>query len=40
MLPVHTSQVLNYLKLSNLKLGFVINFGERSLRWERIANLY
>lgn len=40
MLPVHTSQVLNYLKLSNLKLGFVINFSERSLRWERIANLY
>ena len=40
ILPVYASQVLNYLKLSNLKLGFVINFGERSLCWERIANLY
>lgn len=38
--PVYASQVLNYLKLSNLKLGFVINFGERSLCWERIVNLY
>lgn len=38
--PVYASQVLNYLNLSNLKLGFVINFGERSLCWERIANLY
>jgi GxxExxY protein len=40
ILPVHASQVLNYLKLANLKLGYVVNFGERSLRWERIANLY
>lgn len=40
ILPVHESQILNYLKLSGLKLGFVVNFGQPSLHWHRMANLY
>ena len=40
ILPIHKQQVFNYLKLAKLKLGFVINFGNTSLRWERIPNLY
>ena len=27
ILPVHTAQILSYLKLSNKKLGFLINFN-------------
>jgi GxxExxY protein len=30
--PVHFSQVLTYLKLSNLKLGLIINFKTKVLR--------
>jgi len=40
ILPVHNKQVFNYLRLANLNLGFVINFGNVSLAWERIPNLY
>lgn len=40
ILPIHKVQLLNYLKLSQFKLGFVINFGSTSLEWERIPNLY
>ena len=28
LLPVHTAQVLTYLKLGNFKLGLLINFNE------------
>ena len=31
----HESQLLNYLKATNLKLGFLINFGEKSLKYKR-----
>ncbi len=27
--PVHSAQLLTYLKLSNLKLGLLVNFGEK-----------
>lgn len=27
LLPVHKKQVLTYLKLSNLRLGLLVNFG-------------
>jgi GxxExxY protein len=37
LLSVHRAQVLTYLKASGLKLGLLINFGERSLKFERIA---
>lgn len=30
--PVHYSQLLTYLKLSNLKLGLLINFNTKLLR--------
>ena len=28
---VHTAQVLTYLRLTNLKLGLVLNFGQERL---------
>ena len=30
--PIHTAQVLTYLKLSNKKLGLLINFNEIDLK--------
>lgn len=38
--PVHSKQVLTYLRLSGLKLGLLINFGEPLLKdgFHRIAN--
>jgi len=30
--PIHTAQVLTYLKLSNKKLGLLINFNETDLK--------
>ena len=37
VLAVHKAQVLTYLRLTNLKLGLVINFGQRRLKdgWSR-----
>jgi len=32
LLPVHTAQVLSYLKLSGLKLGLLLNFNVPHLR--------
>lgn len=34
-----TKQTLNYLKATNKKLGILINFGEKSLKYKRIINL-
>jgi len=31
------AQTLNYLKASGLKLGIIVNFGERSLTYKRIV---
>jgi GxxExxY protein len=31
LVPIHTAQVLTYLKLTGLKTGFLINFNERKL---------
>jgi len=28
----HEAQVINYLKATNMKLGILINFGEKSLK--------
>ncbi len=38
--PVHKAQVLTYLRLTKLKLGLLLNFGQKLLRdgIERIAN--
>lgn len=40
VLPVHETQLLNYLKLSNLKLGLLINFNVPILKngIKRIVN--
>ena len=34
------AQVINYLKASNLQRGLLINFGEKSLKYERIVLNY
>jgi GxxExxY protein len=31
----HDSQILNYLKATGLKVGYVVNFGEQSLKYKR-----
>lgn len=33
----HVKQTLNYLAVSKLKLGLLINFGEDSLKYKRIV---
>lgn len=40
VLAVHKAQVLTYLRLTNLKLGLVINFGQTRLidGWNRVVN--
>ena len=39
MLAVHKAQLLTYLRLTNLKLGVVINFGQQRLidGWCRVV---
>lgn len=34
----HKAQVINYLAASKKKVGLLINFGESSLKWERISD--
>ena len=38
--PIFASQVLTYLRLTNLKLGIVVNFGREKVKdgWVRVAN--
>lgn len=40
ILAIHKAQILTYLRLTNLKLGLIINFGQERLidGWSRIAN--
>lgn len=40
LLPVHYKQLLTYLKLTNLKLGLLINFNEALIKngIKRVAN--
>ncbi|MBL9143757.1 MAG: GxxExxY protein [Verrucomicrobiaceae bacterium] len=40
LLPVHSKQLLTYLKLTSMRLGLLINFGEARLRdgIKRVAN--
>jgi len=40
LLPIHTAQLLSYLKMSNKKLGLLINFNVTSLKngIKRVAN--
>ena len=32
LLPVHAKQVLTYIRLANLRLGYLVNFGEAQLK--------
>ena len=38
ILPAMKQQLLNYLKATNMRLGILINFGEKSLHYERVLN--
>ncbi|MBQ8227229.1 MAG: GxxExxY protein [Bacteroidaceae bacterium] len=41
MLPVFQSQVINYLKVTGMQVGLLINFGQSSLQVKRLAaNIY
>ena len=33
----HIAQTLNYLNATKFKLGLLVNFGERSLKYKRIV---
>ena len=33
---IERAQMLNYLKITNLKVGLIINFKNQKLEWERI----
>lgn len=35
---VHFAQILNYLKITGMRLGLLVNFGEESLEYKRIIN--
>ena len=36
LIPEHESQVINYLKATNYKLGLLVNFGTKSLQYKRL----
>ncbi|MCC7158390.1 MAG: GxxExxY protein [Ignavibacteria bacterium] len=40
LLPVHETQLISYLKLTNKKLGFLVNFKQKLLKegFRRFAN--
>jgi GxxExxY protein len=42
MAPVHTKQVLTYLRLTNLRVGLLFNFGAETMREgvNRVVNNY
>ena len=37
LLPVHKAQVINYLTITGLKLGLLVNFNTRQVKPERIV---
>ena len=42
ILPVHMSQLLGYLKLSDISLGYLLNFNVKSMKdgIKRLVNNY
>ena len=38
LINVHKAQLINYLNAINKEVGLLINFGEASLKWQRITN--
>ncbi|WP_376692097.1 GxxExxY protein [Wenzhouxiangella sp. EGI_FJ10409] len=37
LVPEHQAQLLNYLKTTGIKVGLIINFGNRKLQLKRMA---
>ena len=37
LLPEHEAQLFNYLKATRLELGLLVNFGQPSLEYKRVA---
>jgi len=37
MTEIEEAQVLNYLKVTGLQVGLLINFGQRSLKYKRLV---
>ncbi len=35
---VHLAQAINYLEAYNMEIGLLINFGNRSLQFNRVMN--
>lgn len=38
LVNAHKAQVINYLNVTKMKLGILVNFGEASCKYERIIN--
>ena len=37
MLPVFEAQLINYLKATDIKVGFLMNFGQKEFYFRRMA---
>ena len=37
LVNAHKAQVINYLHGTGLQIGLLVNFGEASLKWERLT---
>ena len=37
LVKAHKAQILNYMKAAKSEVGLLMNFGETSLKWERIT---
>jgi GxxExxY protein len=35
LLPEHETQLLNYMKAANFKVGLIVNFGKSRFEWKR-----
>lgn len=35
--PIEEAQMINYLKITSLQVGLIINFAGRSLEWKRLV---
>jgi len=35
--PKHEAQLLNYLKATGVRVGLLLNFGEKKCEWQRLV---